>query len=77
MKKLLILVLLVSLTGLNTASAVVNKKGTKPMKKITQTAERTQLGNFAPEFAHFNDVFCLTKIGIIKISVLKQEVSLQ
>ena len=25
------------------------------MKKITQTAGRTQLGNFAPEFAHFND----------------------
>lgn len=27
----------------------------KNMKKITQTAGRTQLGNFAPEFAHFND----------------------
>ena len=25
------------------------------MKKITQTAGRIQLGNFAPEFAHFND----------------------
>ena len=25
------------------------------MKKITQTAGRTQLGNFAPEFAHYND----------------------
>lgn len=25
------------------------------MKKITQTAGRTQLGDFAPEFAHFND----------------------
>lgn len=25
------------------------------MKKITQTAGRTQLGSFAPEFAHFND----------------------
>lgn len=23
--------------------------------KITQTAGRTQLGNFAPEFAHYND----------------------
>lgn len=27
----------------------------KNMKKIVQTAGRTQLGNFAPEFAHFND----------------------
>ncbi len=25
------------------------------MEKITQTAGRVQLGNFAPEFAHFND----------------------
>lgn len=25
------------------------------MKKVTQTAGRTQLGSFAPEFAHFND----------------------
>ena len=24
-------------------------------KKITQTADRTQLGEFAPEFAHLND----------------------
>ena len=24
-------------------------------KKITQTAGRTALGEFAPEFAHFND----------------------
>ena len=25
------------------------------MKKITQTAGRQQLGNFAPDFARFND----------------------
>ena len=25
------------------------------MKKIVQTAGRTQLGEFAPEFAHLND----------------------
>ncbi len=25
------------------------------MEKITQTAGRDQLGNFAPDFAHFND----------------------
>ena len=55
MKKLLILMLLASLISLNTANASENKKGTNPMKKITQTAGRTQLGTFAPEFAHFND----------------------
>lgn len=27
----------------------------KPINKITQTAGRVQLGEFAPEFAHFND----------------------
>jgi len=31
------------------------QKGNKQMKKITQSAGRDQLGNFAPEFAHFND----------------------
>lgn len=31
-----------------------NTKGIN-MKKITQTAGRTQLGSFSPEFAHFND----------------------
>lgn len=30
-------------------------KKMKETKKITQTAGRVQLGNFAPEFAHFND----------------------
>lgn len=37
MKKLLILILLF-LTGLNTVNASENKKGTIPMKKITQNA---------------------------------------
>lgn len=32
-----------------------NKKESNSMKKIVQTAGRTQLGNFAPDFAHFND----------------------
>ena len=31
-----------------------NKKN-NTMKKIVQTAGRTQLGEFAPEFAHLND----------------------
>ena len=56
MKKLVVLMLLAFLTSINTANATIeNKKGNSPMKKITQTAGRTQLGNFAPEFAHFND----------------------
>ena len=31
------------------------QEGNNSMEKITQSAGRTQLGNFAPEFAHFND----------------------
>lgn len=39
-----------------TASPVKSSKEAKPVTtKITQTAGRTQLGNFAPEFAHYND----------------------
>lgn len=56
MKEFFISALIASLTCLNTASiASENKEETKSMKKITQTAGRTQLGDFAPEFAHFND----------------------
>ena len=32
-----------------------NMKNTKETQKITQNAGRNQLGNFAPEFAHYND----------------------
>ena len=32
-----------------------NMKNTKETQKITQSAGRDQLGNFAPEFAHYND----------------------
>lgn len=52
MKKLLVLMLLLALA--NTAFAA-NQKGNQNMKKITQTAGRNQLGNFAPDFAHYND----------------------
>ena len=38
----------------NTLTLAKNCEGIN-MKKIVQTAGRTQLGNFAPEFAHFND----------------------
>ena len=37
------------------------------MAKITQTAGRNALGEFAPEFAHFNDDVLLEKIGTIRI----------
>lgn len=55
MKKLLAALVLISLTTNTTIAATVGKKGTSLMKKITQNAGRTQLGNFAPDFAHFND----------------------
>ena len=32
-------------------------------KKITQTAGRTQLGEFAPEFAHLNDDILFGEVG--------------
>ncbi len=35
--------------------ALAKKYEDENMEKITQTAGRVQLGNFAPEFAHFND----------------------
>ena len=49
-----ILLILVFLAN-GVAFAKTNKKEVKPMEKIVQTAGRTQLGEFAPEFAHFND----------------------
>ncbi len=58
MKKLFILSLILLLANININSAfAINKiqKGSKQMKKITQTAGRAQLGDFAPEFARYND----------------------
>ena len=46
------------IAGLITIPAYAKKiQESKPMKtkKIVQTAGRTQLGDFAPEFAHYND----------------------
>ena len=34
------------------------------MEKIIQTAGRNQLGDFAPDFAHFNDGFAQYSAGI-------------
>lgn len=56
MKKILSLCLLIALTSTNIALATTNNpKGNNTMKKITQTAGRDLLGNFSPEFAHYND----------------------
>ncbi len=56
MKKILILLMLTMLASMNiTFAAGKSQKGNKEMQKITQTAGRNQLGNFAPEFAHYND----------------------
>ena len=38
------------------------------MGKIVQTAGRNTLGEFAPEFAHFNDDVLSAKTGIIRTS---------
>lgn len=49
-----ILLILLFLTN-SVVFAKTNKKEAKPMGKIVQTAGRDKLGDFAPEFAHFND----------------------
>ena len=55
MKK--ILALLLTALFATACNAKPNPQEKKPMetKKIVQTAGRTQLGDFAPEFAHYND----------------------
>lgn len=57
MKKLLLLFLISTVIFQNPCFAFNQKyKGeVKNMNKIVQTAGRDQLGNFAPEFAHYND----------------------
>ena len=49
--------ILIMFFALNICFAKVNKNLDKgaDMEKSTQTAGKVQLGNFAPEFAHFND----------------------
>ena len=59
MKNFIISILTISLLAQGTCFALSNKnkEGNKNMTntKIVQTAGRDNLGNFAPEFAHFND----------------------
>ena len=42
---------------------------------IKQTAGRDQLGEFAPDFAHFNMTCFLVRTGIVAILTLKHVVS--
>lgn len=44
-------------------------------EKIVQTAGRTQLGEFAPEFAHFNDACEI--IGLSRKSLINQGLQLE
>ena len=56
LKKIFVLSVLTFFMGTNTVFAKDRlQEGNNSMEKITQSAGRTQLGNFAPEFAHFND----------------------
>lgn len=54
MQKKIISFLLVLFILPNTLVLAKNNEG-KNMKKIVQTAGRNQLGDFAPDFAHYND----------------------
>ena len=56
MKKFLILILTILFISSNVSYAGLREK-TKgnTMGKITQAAGRDALGNFAPDFAHYND----------------------
>lgn len=58
MKKILLLILIMSFLAQGSCYALGNKnKEVNNMSngKIVQTAGRDMLGDFAPEFAHFND----------------------
>lgn len=57
MKKILISTIIISILTQGICFGYNSKKGTINMNnnKITQTAGRDNLGNFAPEFAHYND----------------------
>lgn len=55
MKKIFALLLILLLSSSEIIFAQNYNKENTSMKKITQTAGRNILGEFAPEFAHFND----------------------
>ncbi len=53
LKKILVLILVIF--AFQNSIVLAKNSEDKNMEKITQTAGRNQLGNFAPEFAHYND----------------------
>lgn len=55
MKKALIWILGISMLAIFSYAQKIQENKLMTNKKIVQTAGRTQLGNFAPEFAHYND----------------------
>lgn len=55
MKKFWVLLLMISCLTNGVVFAKNSQKENKAMEKIVQTAGRDNLGNFAPDFAHFND----------------------
>ena len=55
MKKALIWILGISMLTVLSYAKKTQENKLMTNKKIVQTAGRTQLGNFAPEFAHYND----------------------
>ena len=54
-KHLLLIGLLLASAGILAYAASKTQEKKSMTKKIVQTAGRDQLGNFAPEFAHYND----------------------
>lgn len=54
-KHLLLIGLLLASAGILAYAASKSQEKKSMTKKIVQTAGRDQLGNFAPEFAHYND----------------------
>ncbi len=54
-KQLLLIGLLLASAGILAYAASKSQEKKSMTKKIVQTAGRDQLGNFAPEFAHYND----------------------
>ena len=55
MKKLFVLTVIAGMINMPSYAKKSQEKKSMTNKKIVQTAGRTQLGDFAPEFAHYND----------------------
>ena len=54
-RKILSLIVITGLVAIPSYAKKIQEKESMATKKIIQTAGRTQLGDFAPEFAHYND----------------------